>query len=179
MSESLDLYLDANKFGGTDCLLTLKTTTPRSEEIHLIAGDKVPVDLYFRQLPTDGSTTTTAFSLGTDTVGFDSDKIPAASMSSFSSTGSGDDVHYSATLDLTSLSQDLIDELAENDEAAVVLDFQTQDAGPGRKLTYRVKARIHAQSSSTSGVAAGITISQPGGPGTPFVISGNGRAITL
>lgn len=176
MAITLAIKIDQSKHGGDACLLESNGYTPRSGALRGIAGDQIPIQLFFR---TVGDNASTAYEVSASEVSFGSDLVPSSAFTGATDAGTGDTVHVAAVLDLTSLTSDLIDLLDENDEQEVQLDFSVAEAS-GNRLTYRIPMIIAKQAATGSAsVAVGITITQPGGTGTPFVITGPGRTQEL
>lgn len=172
MALALSIRMDADKHGGKPCLLDDSFTNPLSGSLYAVAGDKVPLNLYWRTVSNGAAA---RYAVAAASVTFGSDYIPVASFGAVTSTGTGDAEYLTCILDLSTLSEDLVEALAANVEQSVNIDISVaEDAS--KRLTFRIPlivARAAANTSAT--IAAGITITQPGGPGTPIVISAPGR----
>lgn len=176
MALALSIRMDADKHGGKACLLDDTFASPLSGSLYAVAGDKVPLNLYWRTVSNGAAA---RYAVAAASVTFGSDYIPVASFGTVTSAGTGDSEYLTCILDLSTLSEDLIDALAANQEQAVNVDISVAEDAY-KRLTFRVPlivARAAANTSAT--IATGITITQPGGPGTPFVIAGAGRTQEL
>lgn len=178
MAITLAIKIDQAKHGGESCLLETNGYTTKSGALRGLAGDKIPLEIYWRTVASDGQSST-AYNVPASMLSFGSDLIPAAQLTGATDAGTGDTQHVAAILDLSALTSELIAALASKDEQEVMLDFSVAEAA-GKRLTYRVPMLVSKQAATGSAsVAVGISISQPGGVGSPIVITANGRSVQL
>lgn len=144
------LYIDIDKPGGLSCLLDGKTSSQLQTEPMLVQGDCFTLKLFFRRRGVLGAASTPiTLAAGSEIVlaGKHIDDLGAVTLlfnaTSFAETGSGDDLHYEATLDLNTVELDA--KVGTNKDISVRIDVEVEDAGNDMRATYQFDATVRHQ----------------------------------
>jgi hypothetical protein len=149
-ARQIEYYVDVDQVGGNYCLLSRKTEDAAPIGA-LMQGDILPVHIYFRQRQASVGVATLPITLpGGATVvisGKKSGELKTGSTlfaaGSFVQTGTGDDLHYVSTLDLSATAIETA--LGDEEQMDIKVDIEVQPAGNTQPSTFRFNVVLHRQ----------------------------------
>jgi hypothetical protein len=160
---SYPLSIDVDKPGGGKCLLDGKTSGDLVTDIEWMQGDVFPLAVRFRRKSTLGSNSTMIqMPSGAGMVLDGKASLSGESIlrvSEWVSEGSGDELLYKGTLDLTSAA--LTTAIGTAASITVYVDVEIQAPGTAEPVTFRFEAKIHKQ--VYTGVSAPAPVGGSGG----------------
>jgi hypothetical protein len=172
LSREIALYIDGDKSGGLDAVLDGTNSTPPNYPTALMAGDKCPLKVYFRQKATDNTASTyldlpagsTLVVAGRTTSG----NVLFAS-TGFAASGAGTEAScYVGTIDLaTAEIEAALAATPYGSAISIYIDIEVRNAGNTERLTFRGYAQLYKQvydgSSSATSIAFGTMTAPDGG----------------
>lgn len=174
------LYIDADRPGGMECLLDGKTSSFAQAEPQLAQGDELLLKLFFRRRGAAGAASTAVqLATGANIVfaakkhGELTETTLLFSAASFVETGTGDDLHYEAALNLATseLEADMT-----GDALSVRVDVEVQNGGNTRRLTYQFDMAISPQ---VYGGEADPTPGTPTYPNPDLIVTKNRGTVEI
>jgi hypothetical protein len=164
LSRELSLYIDAQKPGGLNAILDGLLSSPPSYPPSFMAGDKVPLKVYFRQRSaTNGVSTYLDPDVGATLVvagrSVNSGTLLFAA-SSFTIQGTGTDAAcFSGTIDLaTAEIEAALASVNYGESVDMYVDIEERNAGNTERLTFRANCRLYKQVYSGETAPASVTL---------------------
>lgn len=145
-----NLYIDIDRPGGLPCLLDGKASSLLQSEPQMVHADQFPLNVYFRRRGSAGAAST-AVDLGAGKTLILAGKKSAVlatgetlfSAAGFEAAGEGDDLHYTADLNLNTGA--LATALGTENTLPVRVDIEIQTAGNAQRITYQFNLTISRQ----------------------------------
>lgn len=152
-NKEISLYVDADVAEGGAPLLDGKNSSARSALVYFMQGDKLTLNVYFRRRSTSTLTASSAIELPAGYNIVVAAKLAAGmeaatllfSALDFAAAGAGDDLCYTATLDLNTHEIDAAFAASDATFLAIKVDIEVQDAGNTARATFQFDATLKQQ----------------------------------
>jgi len=153
LSRVYSLYINGDKPGGLNALLSGKTSSQIIETPAFMQGDRFALRLFFRKPGATLNDASTAYELPATFSLVLSGKLATAIktgsnlilVSTWTKTGTGDDVYYSGSMDMNTAELTAAFETASADTLSVYVDIEVRDATNSERTTYRVPVTVYRQ----------------------------------
>lgn len=163
------VYLDGAKNGGPDASLDGLNSNPPSTPYSFVAGDKFPVNVYFREKALDEGLSVALTPVAASTCVIAGKLAASAGDLLFSSDLTVSTDHYTGTLDLnTTPIATAMTSIEHGAYLAIYVDFEVKNAGGTVVLTFRANCLLYKQ--VYAGETSPGTVSAP----APILVSPDG-----